>query len=141
MKLWHDDIRRPPDDTWTWARTNREAIWLMLDSINEGRPFQIISLDHDLGYENASPDSPSAPYMRGSSPDGDGMDLVKAMCALRLVPPCVVIHSMNHRAALDMASYIESFSRSEGGITEVVVRPYEIVRDMPDLTDAWIEHG
>ena len=26
MKLWVDDIRRPPDASWAWARTNAEAI-------------------------------------------------------------------------------------------------------------------
>jgi hypothetical protein len=50
MKLWLDDLRPPPDETWTWCLTVEEAVvkiffqrWLM-------RPvWTHASLDHDLG--------------------------------------------------------------------------------------------
>src|SRR5438309_1594271 len=44
MKLWLDDIRPTPDDTWTWAKTVPEAI----DLLKTGE-VTYASLDHDLG--------------------------------------------------------------------------------------------
>jgi hypothetical protein len=100
MKLWHDDIRRPPDDTWVWARTNLEAIDVLVRSdVSEA------SLDHDLGLERENPDSdPTTWTLRGESPAGDGVDLCMAMYHLRLVPPRVTIHSWNPDGAERMAS-------------------------------------
>lgn len=48
MKLWVDDIRNAPDDSWTVARTVTSAIECMHifgDSITE------VSLDHDISYQ------------------------------------------------------------------------------------------
>lgn len=44
MKIWVDDVRPVPDDTWTPARTYVEAINL----IRKG-DWNTVSLDHDLG--------------------------------------------------------------------------------------------
>jgi len=45
MKLWLDDVRKPPDNSWHWVRTAEEAIsWLADGIVSEA------SLDHDLGY-------------------------------------------------------------------------------------------
>ncbi len=44
MKLWIDDERPPPDDTWTWVKTSSEAI----GAWERGSPV-MISFDHDLG--------------------------------------------------------------------------------------------
>lgn len=44
IKLWIDDVRTPPDETWTWAKTAYEAIGIIIaHQIDE------ISFDHDLG--------------------------------------------------------------------------------------------
>ena len=44
VKLWLDDIRTPPDESWTWVRTVADAILLMkAGGVCEA------SLDHDLG--------------------------------------------------------------------------------------------
>jgi hypothetical protein len=46
VKLWLDDVRTPPDETWTWVKTVDEAIGLMKTSdVTEA------SLDHDLGSD------------------------------------------------------------------------------------------
>ncbi len=44
MRLWVDDERPAPDDTWTWARSDADAYdaWCS-NEISE------LSLDHDLG--------------------------------------------------------------------------------------------
>lgn len=46
MKLWVDDLREPPADDWSWAKTPYQAIrYLDIDDVDE------LSLDHDLGFE------------------------------------------------------------------------------------------
>lgn len=57
MKLWVDDIRTPPDDSWTWAKTSQDAIdWLTSSQICEHKScqFTVMSLDHDLGGDDTS---------------------------------------------------------------------------------------
>jgi len=44
VKLYLDDVRDPPDDTWTLARTVEEAKAILVT----GR-VEVASLDHDLG--------------------------------------------------------------------------------------------
>jgi hypothetical protein len=46
MKLWLDDVRTPPGLDWVWVRTSLEAI----KALRAG-PFEVISLDHDLGED------------------------------------------------------------------------------------------
>lgn len=44
MKLWLDDIRDAPDETWTVVRTACEAADMIFSY-----DVEVISLDHDLG--------------------------------------------------------------------------------------------
>jgi len=44
MKIWLDDIRKPPDESWTWVSTAEKAWALILKEEIES-----ISFDHDLG--------------------------------------------------------------------------------------------
>ena len=46
MKLWVDDIRNAPDDTWHVARTAIEAIRAI-----SRYDFEVISLDHDISHQ------------------------------------------------------------------------------------------
>jgi hypothetical protein len=47
IKLWLDDVRKPPDDSWHWVRTAEEAVaWLRQDVVS------CASLDHDLDLLN-----------------------------------------------------------------------------------------
>ena len=117
-KLWHDDIRRPPDDSWSWVRTNHEAIRHLVDAVDLEQPYLEASLDHDLGCHGADPDADDAHLLRGGSPDGTGYDLAVALVRLRLVPPKVTVHSWNPEGASWMAGVL----RETGG--EVVVRPW-----------------
>lgn len=50
-KLWLDDIREPPDKTWIWAKSSREAIGI-LKSVE----IEEISFDHDLGIIDGEDD-------------------------------------------------------------------------------------
>lgn len=116
MKVWHDDIRKPPDDSWTWARTNAAAIALLeQDDVVE------ISMDHDLGLDEIDPDAnPEAIYWAGRSESGSGLDLVRWMCANGRVPPAVTIHSWNPDGARAMAQLFNDHGYS------CVVAPYEV---------------
>ena len=44
MKIWLDDKREPPDETWAWARDYKDAVALM-----ECNKIDFVSFDHDLG--------------------------------------------------------------------------------------------
>ena len=48
-KLWVDDLRPAPDDTWTVARSSDEAV-LHLTM----RDWDVMSLDHDLGGDDTT---------------------------------------------------------------------------------------
>lgn len=50
MKLWVDDERPMPDNTWRQAWSSDEAILHLLQ--NWGSRLEEISLDHDLGAED-----------------------------------------------------------------------------------------
>lgn len=63
MKLWVDDIRPKPDDTWVLATCFLEAtLWLYAGGV------EVISLDHDLGEGMSGYDV--ARWMVGILPDG-----------------------------------------------------------------------
>jgi len=113
VKLWHDDIRPAPEG-WLWARTNQEAVRLLLHT-----EIEECSLDHDLGLDHiempetyaemqkADPNQAHAIFLAGRSEE-TGLDLVRAMVALRLVPPKVTIHSWNPQGAINMANMLRS---------------------------------
>ena len=50
-KLWVDDLRPAPDDTWATAKTSYEA----LEFLRSRRvPYKEISLDHDMGGDDTT---------------------------------------------------------------------------------------
>lgn len=54
MRIWVDDIRTPPDESWYWAKTSDEAIaFLGVMKWLDERP-EIMSLDHDLGGDDTT---------------------------------------------------------------------------------------
>jgi len=46
IRLWLDDVRLPPDDSWTWAKTIDEAIPILKSGL-----VVEASLDNDLGED------------------------------------------------------------------------------------------
>lgn len=107
IKLWHDDIRRPPDKNWAWVRTNEDAMLALSD-------FRVreISIDHDMGLHDADPDAPGADFTR--LPDeirdelgiADGWELAEWMVEEKLVPQRVEIHSMAPEGSEKIASIL-----------------------------------
>jgi len=85
MKIWHDDVRPPPED-WVWAKNNDEAKDIFAVY---GDEVVAISLDHDLG---AKPED--GLYARGLSED-NGLKLVDWMIETGNLPAEIIIHSWN----------------------------------------------
>lgn len=52
--LWLDDLRTPPQDYETWAKSSTEAIALLIWMQTSGETLERISFDHDLGGEDTS---------------------------------------------------------------------------------------
>jgi hypothetical protein len=58
LKLYIDDLRAPPDTSWTVARTSQEAMALLVSHLSE---ITHISFDHDLGGDDTT--RPVAAYL------------------------------------------------------------------------------
>lgn len=93
-KLFLDDERNPPDETWVLARTVTEAQELV---ISRGLPREM-SLDHDLGGESTS------------------MSFVRWLTCeyFDLGPPKWYIHSANPVGRENLAALLRSWEKSLG---------------------------
>lgn len=77
MKIWVDDIRTPPDDSWVWFENSCDAIG-MLKVVRLWRyDIELMSLDHDLGGDDTS------------------RAIVLWMCENDFWPEEVIVHSAN----------------------------------------------
>ena len=57
LRLWIDDVREPPDDTWEWVTTSEAAIATLEYFSSEGMLWcdrEEISFDHDLGGDDTT---------------------------------------------------------------------------------------
>lgn len=118
MKLWHDDVRPPPDG-WIWARTNAQAQAIL----ENDWPVTEISLDHDLGFSHVEiPDDHDEflEVMRLRGDEEEGTELVEWMIVNNRVPPTITIHSWNPAGAVKMARMLNDAGHS------VMVRPYKL---------------
>lgn len=72
IKLWIDDVRVPPDETWIWAKNAYEAVGLiLLHEISE------VSFDHDLGK----------PYMNVQEVTGyDVAKVIEGLAHMNVMP-------------------------------------------------------
>jgi hypothetical protein len=90
IKLFVDDMRDPPDNTWVVARSYWEAV----DFISLYHPIDTISLDHDLGIDS----------------DGNeltGYDLICYIEANDMWPNTCIVHSSNPAGRLKMQLAID----------------------------------
>jgi len=120
MKLWHDDVRPPPDASWTWARSNGEAKDLLYNERVEE-----CSLDHDMGYEGVDiPENPDwdeiMDIVENATPRASGLELVHWMVETGNVPPKVTIHSWNPDGAKNMAARLNRFGH------DCVIAPFKV---------------
>ena len=107
MNLYLDDVRNPPDDSWTLVRTAEEARTIIASGVVE-----CASLDHDLGEcdecsREHDDDAAVPPKCRHRM---TGYDLVKWMAATghwpRRKPIC---HSANPVGRANMVAAIERY--------------------------------
>lgn len=54
MRLWIDDVREPPDDSWLWAESSAHALAYFEYHRHSGDPCVEISFDHDLGGDDTA---------------------------------------------------------------------------------------
>lgn len=104
MKLWLDDIRDPPDESWEWAQSFSQMIWLLKKF---GRP-EIMSFDHDLGIDQATGTNRS------------GHDIIKWIAERdqnggEWYPLEVRVHSANPVGAENVRKYDEWYRKMIGG--------------------------
>ncbi len=89
-KLWIDDLRDPPDETWEVVRTAHRALVLLED--NE---YEEVSFDNDLGYGSLYGNK----MLEGRNILGW---LIARQEALFYVPPIMHIHTANCDASRAM---------------------------------------
>lgn len=90
IKIWLDDVRQPPDNTWNWVKDAPEAISFLNKWVPKLDEEIQISLDFDLGQIDEH---------------GTGMDVAEYLVGLsspRLRNMSVFIHSMNPVGAAQM---------------------------------------
>jgi len=85
MRLWVDDERPAPDDSWRVCKTSKEAADFLLDHvIRRGQWLEEVSLDHDLGG------------------DDTGMKVLNWMINEDVWPETLTIHTSNPPARKQM---------------------------------------
>jgi hypothetical protein len=87
MKLWLDDMRKPPNASWTWVTTVEAAKWYL-----HHETVEVASLDNDLGEGQP-----------------EGRTLVRWMAERQIWPQHVEVHSSNVPAADYMRAMIERY--------------------------------
>lgn len=97
-KLWLDDKRQPPDDTWIWAKTAQDAIHTL-----DSQPIELASLDHDLGMTDRDK---FQQYTRGmiseEEAEDNAMTVVTHLLSTKRFPAKIIIHSANEEASEQM---------------------------------------
>lgn len=91
MKIFLDDERQPPDDSWTLVRWPNEVI-----SLIKSNDVEAISLDHDLGDDSV----------------GTGYDVIlwieEKVALGEMTPPTITVHSANISARKKMIAGIKN---------------------------------
>lgn len=85
VRLWLDDVRRPPDDEWRWVKSVEDAT----KALASGTVAEV-SLDHDLH-----------PY------EHDGLEVVEWMAAHQVWPRLVRVHTANQTASTKICNLLE----------------------------------
>jgi hypothetical protein len=110
MRLWIDDFRAPPDESWVWAKTLAAAFKEFYAAMYAGNwfnePIVEISFDHDLGvltsFDNPLPeDQTTMPLAR----------LIEEQASTGIKPPKWSVHSMNPVGAKNLRATLESADR------------------------------
>ena len=113
IKIWLDDERPTPDNTWLLCRRAEEATSL-LRSFHESGIDVHISLDHDLGESKelvACDGLASYSYGSDSKTGYDVAKFIEKRAAQGIKPPAWEIHSANPVGRARIAAALESADR------------------------------
>jgi hypothetical protein len=126
-KLWLDDIRQPPNNSWHWAKTVEEAI-----EYAQENEIDYMSLDHDLGAVAPEGWRPSeAIYLAGNSSDGSGLDFVRWIVEHAAWPSGqIVVHSWNSAGSKRMCDMIDTYGPYK---ERAEYRPYKVTGKENDI--------
>lgn len=104
VKVWVDDIRTPPDNTWLWFKESAGALrWLETRRAHGISLGSVMSLDHDLGGEDTT------------------RPVVLWMCENEAWPDEIRVHSANPPGSIWLMQMCERYA-PEG--TPVLRTPY-----------------
>lgn len=108
LKIFVDDLRNPPDDTWIVARTVTEAIRILATM-----PVGEISLDHDISHQ-VSLDGNSRPYHCSEDFTAVAYFLGERYPTYSSAkqPPKITIHSANSIGAERIQNILTSYGLS-----------------------------
>lgn len=98
LRLWLDDLRPPPDGSWTWVT----SAWDAIDALERGVVGEV-SLDHDLGPPEAGTGHDVAEWIAAEAQHG------------RLRRLRWAIHSANPLGAERMRRALERADRAWSG--------------------------
>lgn len=113
MKLFVDDIRNAPDETWVVARTITEAVRIISQQIVE-----VISLDHDISHQ-VHMDTLSRPYPCQENFSAIAYYLGALYGFRNIKQPTIILHTANPVGAKNMASILSL----HGLVSEI--KPFE----------------
>lgn len=125
VKLWHDDVRLPPDSSWVRVRRNSEAI-----AVLSAVPVNVLSMDHDLGGADIPDHDLEAQgdyrnYIRADSPNGTtGVDLARWIGVHDRYPNKIIIHSMNVVGSSNIAAELMRWSENSDSTCEIQIVPF-----------------
>lgn len=93
MKIWLDDVRPVPDDTWVHCHSVNEILDIFENT--PAKDVEEVSLDHDLGdyFEDG----------------GDGWRVVDWMAAFDYWPQVIFVHSANFTGVKRMLGTIDRY--------------------------------
>jgi len=100
MKIWLDDLRDAPNDSWTVARTVQDAFDLLLDNCGF---VEEVSLDHDLGETDILTGYDFVNILEGMVGTGEMRSVI--------LPDKFSIHSANPVGRKNMQAAIDSIER------------------------------
>lgn len=100
LKIWLDDIRPAPDETWTHVKNGSEFLDLLTDDIFHSQEEIEVSFDHDLGDKTVFNGYHLAGFFEKMAGHGKIFNIVKWH-----------IHSANPVGRKNIQMAMESFDR------------------------------
>lgn len=112
MKLWIDDMRQAPNDTWTVAKSSAEALKILADKPE----LDVIALDHDLGLTATFKEDNIWPVM-------------EYLTEYKFSPVFITVHTGNPWARKELLAYCDE-NFPEATVVSVPMAIYLAYKEM-----------